>query len=114
MVECDDGGSDAVFIHCHDVECRATGDGESAQWEVVADVGCAICRQNAVDVVEAQEPALTECDQKDGDCSAGQHVGAGCTVECHHGGDDPAVATCQQLRCVSLGGQMAAMWGILT
>ena len=55
-----------------------------------------------------------DCGQKDGDCSAGQYVGAGCTVQCDEGGDDPAFATCQQLRCVSLGGQVAARWEILT
>ena len=114
MVECDDGSSDAVFIHCYEVECRATEDGVSAQWEVVADVGFAICRQNAVDVVEAQQPDFIECHKKDGDCSAGQHVGAGCTVECVDGSSDPAFATCQDIRCVSLGGQVAAGWQIIT
>ena len=32
VVECDDGSSDAVFIHCHQMNCRATA--ESAQWEI--------------------------------------------------------------------------------
>ena len=112
IVECDDGSSDAVFIHCEEVECKASHDGVSARWEIVKDVGCALCRQNAADVVEAHYPDLVNCEQSAGDCGAGQHVGAECSVHCQSQNEGTGPA-CQDLKCHPLGGQVAAMWEIM-
>lgn len=113
IVECDDGGSDAVFIHCHEVECQAGDEGDDAEWEISDWVGCGLCREDGVDHVQAQHPGEGACGQHEGDCGAGQHVGASCTVMCGDDSDDPASAVCTELKCVSFGDMVSASWDIL-
>ena len=95
-------------IHCRKAECREAVN--SAHWEVVGDVGCALCRLNGVEWIAQNQGEGLECSQWAGKCAAGQQVGAECTVECH---DQLNPITCHTIKCITIPGVQNAGWSYL-